>query len=111
MFTKKQYSLVQIILAAWFVFTLMYMLVDLVEIYQRNNDNSNIRYWMSAGKQDTLIALLKEAEEQECNPFEVKFYERQVNLVNAECLSTVNLENLSRNLKLRESGLELIEKE
>lgn len=101
----------QIILAAWFVFTLMYMLVDLVEIYQRNNEELTFRDGMSAGKQDTLIALIKEAEDQECNPFEVKLYERQVNLVNAECLSTVNLENLSRNLKLRKSVLELIEKE
>jgi hypothetical protein len=76
--TKKQ----QIAIAVWLVFSLLYVLSDIWTGFKVGiMENSYV-----AGKTDTAKALIEQAQNPDCKPFNVYVGDKKVDLINVKCV-------------------------
>ncbi len=76
--SKKQ----QIVIGIWLVFSVLYVIYDIWTGFKVGIlENS-----YTAGKTDTARALIEQAENPDCKPFNVYVGSKKVDLINIRCL-------------------------
>lgn len=76
--TKKQ----QIAIAVWLGFSVLYILSDIWNGFRVGI----MEHSYVAGKTDTAKALIEQAQNPECKPFNVYVGDKKVDLINITCL-------------------------
>ncbi len=77
---KSKHSVAKIVLIAWLVFSILYVLGS--EYGRLKNIVAASSY--ERGLRDAVVRVIQES--QQCQPFPVSFEDKQVQLLNFECL-------------------------
>ena len=70
------------LLSLWVVFSFVYISYNIYDNFRINV----IQGAYMAGQNDTVNALIKQAEDKECKPFNIYAGEKKVDLINIACL-------------------------